>query len=117
MIRTLATPVNARVGPATHRHVLSKQPHRKTQGRVRPGFLCAPRHSPNAHHNVTLMAKGRERNAAAIAMAHFAGKLHVDKQTIDRVESAVLLSLIGGGLTLSVLGAAVYDIGRAFSIW
>ncbi len=50
-------------------------------------------------------------------MAHFAGKLHVDKQTIDRVESAVLLSLIGGGLVLCVLGASVYDIGRAFSVW
>ena len=50
-------------------------------------------------------------------MAHLADKLHVDKQKIDRVESAVLLSLIGSGLGLSVLGAAVYDIGRAFSLW
>jgi hypothetical protein len=50
-------------------------------------------------------------------MAHFADKLHVDKQKIDRVESAVLLSLIGGSLALCVLGAAVYDIGRAFSVW
>jgi len=49
-------------------------------------------------------------------MAHFANKFHVDKQKIDRVESAVLLSLIGG-LALCVLGAAVYDIGRAFSVW
>ena len=50
-------------------------------------------------------------------MAHFANKFHVDKQKIDRVESAVLLSLIGGGLALCVLGATVYDIGRAFSVW
>ena len=50
-------------------------------------------------------------------MAHFANKLHVDKQKIDRVESAVLLSIIGGGLALCVLGATVYDIGRAFSVW
>jgi hypothetical protein len=55
--------------------------------------------------------------AGAVAMAHFAAKLHVDKQKIDRVESAVLLSLIGSGLGLSVLGAAVYDIGRTFSLW
>jgi hypothetical protein len=34
-------------------------------------------------------------------MAHFADKLHVDKQIIDRVESAVLLSLIGGGTSAS----------------
>ena len=33
-------------------------------------------------------------------MAHFANKLHVDKQKVDRMESAVLLSLIGGGLAL-----------------
>jgi hypothetical protein len=55
--------------------------------------------------------------AGAIAMAHFAAKFHVDKQKIDRVESAVLLSLIGSGLGLCVLGAAVYDIGRLFSVW
>ncbi len=48
-------------------------------------------------------------------MAHFADKL--DWQTIDRVESAVVLSLIGSGLALCVLGAALYDIGRAFSAW
>jgi hypothetical protein len=38
-------------------------------------------------------------------------------QTIDRVESALLLSLIGGGLALCAIGAAVYDIGRVFSVW
>jgi hypothetical protein len=50
-------------------------------------------------------------------MAHFADHLHVDWQKLDRLESAVLLSVIGGGLALCVLGAAVYDIGRAVSIW
>ena len=50
-------------------------------------------------------------------MAHFADKLHVDWQKIDRVESAVLLSLIGGGLIVCVLGASVYDFARLFSIW
>jgi len=47
-------------------------------------------------------------------MAPFADKLHVDKQSIDRVESAVLLSLIGGGLAFCVLGSAIYDVGRVF---
>ena len=51
------------------------------------------------------------------AMTHFADKLHIDKQKIDRVESVVLLFLIGGGLALCVFGAAVYDIGRVFSVW
>jgi hypothetical protein len=52
-----------------------------------------------------------------LAMAHFADKLHVDKQIIDRVESAMLLSFVGGGLMLCLLGAAVYDFGRVFSVW
>ena len=52
-----------------------------------------------------------------VQWAHFADKLHVDKQSIDRVESAVLLSLIGGGLAFCVLGSAIYDIGRVFSVW
>jgi hypothetical protein len=55
--------------------------------------------------------------SGAIAMAHFADKLHVDKQKIERVESAVLLSVIGSGLALCALGAAVHDVGRAFSVW
>jgi hypothetical protein len=50
-------------------------------------------------------------------MAHFADRLRVDKQKIERVESAMLLSMIVGGLALCVLGAAIYDIGRAFSVW
>ena len=50
-------------------------------------------------------------------MTQFAEKLHIDKQKIDRVESVVLVSLIGGGLALCVFGAAVYDIGRVFSVW
>ena len=41
--------------------------------------------------------------------------------TIDRVKSAVLLSLIGGGLIggliICALGASVYDFWRLFSIW
>ena len=50
-------------------------------------------------------------------MAHFADKIHVDKQKIERVESAVLLSVIGSGLALCALGAAIHDVGRAFSVW
>lgn len=50
-------------------------------------------------------------------MAHFADKLHVDKHKIDLVESTVLLSLIGGGLAVCLLGSAVYDIGRVLSAW
>jgi hypothetical protein len=50
-------------------------------------------------------------------MASFADKFYFDKQKIDGVESAVLLTIIFGGLALCVLGASVYDFGRLFSIW
>ncbi|HVI13072.1 MAG TPA: hypothetical protein VM822_09410 [Pseudolabrys sp.] len=50
-------------------------------------------------------------------MARFADKLYFDKQKIDAVESALLLTIIVGGLALCVLGAAIYDIGRTFSVW
>jgi hypothetical protein len=50
-------------------------------------------------------------------MTHLADKLHIDKQKIDRVESVVLLCLIGGGLAFCVLGATAYDIGLVFSVW
>jgi len=50
-------------------------------------------------------------------MTHLANRLHIDKQKIDRLESVVLLCLIGGGITFCVLGAAAYDIGRVFSVW
>ena len=38
-------------------------------------------------------------------------------QTIYRVESAVLLSVIGVGLALCALGATVHNLGRAPSVW
>ena len=50
-------------------------------------------------------------------MARFADKLYFDKQKIDGVESAVLLTIIFGGLALCVLSASAYDFGRLFSIW
>jgi hypothetical protein len=53
-------------------------------------------------------------------MAHFAGldfdKVHFVK-ALDRVESALVLSLIGGGLLACALGAVVYDLGRLISAW
>ena len=44
-------------------------------------------------------------------------RLKTGTESVDRVESAVLLSLIGGGLAFCVLGSAIYDIGRVFSVW
>lgn len=51
-------------------------------------------------------------------MSNFVGMLHrVDMRTLGRVNSALLLGLIGGGLATCVFGAAVYDFGRLFSAW
>ena len=48
-------------------------------------------------------------------MAHLAGKIHcLDRQSLDRVNSAIMLGVVGGGLVACIIGAAVYDIGRWF---
>lgn len=53
-------------------------------------------------------------------MAHFAG-LDFDKahlvRAVDRVESALVVGLIGAGLMACALGAVIYDVGRLFSAW
>ena len=53
--------------------------------------------------------------AGAIVMAHFAGTRRLASDRPHGI--GLLLSLIGSGLTICVLGAAAYDIGRAFSVW
>ena len=51
-------------------------------------------------------------------MAHFVEKRHFAyKQKLDRMESAIMLGVIGGGLMACAVGAFVYDIGKAFSVW
>lgn len=50
-------------------------------------------------------------------MAHLADKAHLDRHTLARVNSAIMLILIGGGLLACVLGAVIYDLGRLLSMW
>jgi hypothetical protein len=45
-------------------------------------------------------------------MAHL-----VEKEALLRANSALMLTLIGGGLMTCAIGAVVFDIGRAFAIW
>jgi hypothetical protein len=49
-------------------------------------------------------------------IAHLADKAQ-DSHTLSRINSAIIFGLIGGGLLACVLGALVYDIGRAFAVW
>jgi hypothetical protein len=41
----------------------------------------------------------------------------LEKQTLLRANTAVMLSLVWGGLALCALGAVVYDIGRMLTAW
>ena len=45
-------------------------------------------------------------------MAHF-----MEKETLLRANSALLLTLVGGGLAACAVGAVVYDIGRKVGVW
>jgi hypothetical protein len=56
-------------------------------------------------------------------MAHLADNKHnlarvnPARANLARVNSAVMLGVIGGGLAVCVLGAAIYDLERLFSSW
>jgi hypothetical protein len=45
-------------------------------------------------------------------MAHL-----MEKETLLRANSALLLALVGGGLVACAVGAVVYDIGRMVGAW
>jgi hypothetical protein len=45
-------------------------------------------------------------------MAHL-----IEKQALLRANSAMILTLIGGGLSLCALGAVVFDVGRVMGVW
>jgi hypothetical protein len=45
-------------------------------------------------------------------MAHL-----IQKGTLLRANSAVLLALVGGGLVACAVGAVIYDIGRMVGAW
>ncbi len=51
-------------------------------------------------------------------MVHILGKAHVaGRQTLARINAAIMLGLVGSGLLACMLGASVYDVGRLFSAW
>ena len=53
-------------------------------------------------------------------MAHLVDKVHchgVDKHTLARVNTVLMLGLIGTGLAACAFGAIVYDVGHLFSAW
>jgi hypothetical protein len=47
------------------------------------------------------------------AMGQLADKhFHTDRHLVERANGALLLTLVGGGLLVCAIGAAVVDIGR-----
>jgi hypothetical protein len=41
----------------------------------------------------------------------------IDGRLLGRINAAILLGLVGGGLAACVIGAAAYDVARVFSAW
>jgi len=41
----------------------------------------------------------------------------IEKETLLRANTALLLTLVGGGLVACAFGAVIYDIGRLLSVW
>jgi hypothetical protein len=41
----------------------------------------------------------------------------VDRQMLARLNAAIVFGVIATGLASCVFGAAIYDVGRWFSVW
>jgi len=50
-------------------------------------------------------------------MTQLCEKAHFDRQSLARLNEAVVLGLVGGGLLACVIGAFVFDVGRWFFAW
>jgi hypothetical protein len=50
-------------------------------------------------------------------LAHFGDRVHLDRGTLTRIQSAVIVGSIGSGLLACALGAFIFDLGRAVSAW
>ena len=64
------------------------------------------------------LPNGRMLRYISYAMAQTLQRVHfVDKQVLDRLNTVVVLVLVGGGLAACVIGAFTYDVGRLLSAW
>ena len=41
----------------------------------------------------------------------------VEKQTLLRANTAVMLTLVWGGLAVCAIGAVIFDVGRIAGVW
>ncbi len=81
--------------------------------------MRSKRGSPKVAAGAAVTLRMNDDTRVAI-MAHFA-RPHFDRAhfigALDRVESVIVLGLVGSGLLACVIGASVYDVGRWFSAW
>ena len=52
-----------------------------------------------------------------LEVAHLVDRVDVDRGTLTRIQSAVIVGSIGSGLLACALGAFIFDLGRAVSAW
>jgi hypothetical protein len=51
-------------------------------------------------------------------MARIVERVHfVDKQMLARLNSAVIVVMVGSGFAACIVGALTYDVGRLLSAW
>ncbi len=50
-------------------------------------------------------------------MAHLAEKAHLDRETLGRVNSAIVFGLVGAGVAACAFAAIAFDVVRVFSAW
>jgi hypothetical protein len=56
-------------------------------------------------------------DAAHLADTVHVEKVHVEHNTLTRIQSAVIFGSIGSGLLACALGAFIFDVGRAVAAW
>jgi hypothetical protein len=59
----------------------------------------------------------RQRLLRTTPMVHLAAKAHFDRETLGRVNSAFMVTMIGSGLVACAIGALFYDVGRLIAVW
>lgn len=56
-------------------------------------------------------------HSVAHAVTHFADRTHLDRATLARVNSILMIALIGSGLAACAFGALIFDLSRLVGAW
>lgn len=58
-----------------------------------------------------------ETSVGDMTMTRILPTIHFNRQTIARLNNAIMFGLFGCGLFACMIGASVYDVARLFSAW